>query len=237
MKIDLSGKVAVVTGGASGIGKAIVSELTAAGCEVYFTSRTANADDKRVWSLDMLDQQSVESLVQRIKQLKRIDIFINNAGISIPESINQLNFESFETTLKINLISPVILLKEVAKKMGVQEHGKIVNISSIAGIVAKKKASAYSSSKAGLAGLTRAMAVDMAQFGVLVNSVSPGPTETDMVEKLLSVEEKETICNNIPLRRLAHTTEIANVVLFLSSNLNTYITGQNIVVDGGFTIT
>jgi NAD(P)-dependent dehydrogenase (short-subunit alcohol dehydrogenase family) len=130
-----------------------------------------------------------------------------------------------------------MLLKEVSKKMRVQGHGKMVNISSIAGIVAKNKASAYSSSKAGLAGLTRAIAVDMAQFGVLVNSVSPGPTETDMVEKLLSVEEKETICNNIPLRRLAHTTEIANVVLFLSSNLNTYITGQNIVVDGGFTIT
>lgn len=237
MNVDLSGKIAVVTGGASGIGKAIISTLTEAGCEVYFTSRTANALDHGAWLLDMLEQQSVESLVQRIHQLERIDIFVNNAGISIPESIDQLSFQSFEETLKVNLIAPAMLLKEVARKMAIQGHGKIVSISSIAGIVAKKKASAYSSSKAGLAGLTRAIAVDMAQFGVLVNSVSPGPTETDMVEKLLSIEEKETLCNNIPLRRLANTSEIANVVLFLSSNLNTYITGQNIVVDGGFTIT
>lgn len=237
MKIDLSGKTAVVTGGASGIGKAIVAALIEAGCDVYFTSRTANAQDPNVWPLDMLEQPSVDALVRRIQRLKSIDIFVNNAGISIPEPIDQLNIQSFETTLKVNLIAPSILLKEVATKMSVQGHGKIVNISSIAGLVAKKKASAYSSSKAGLAGLTRAIAVDMARFGVLVNSVSPGPTETDMVEKLLSVEEKETICKNIPLQRLASTSEIANVVLFLSSNLNTYITGQNIVVDGGFTIT
>ena len=237
MKIDLSGKTALVTGGASGIGHAIVAALKDAGCDVYFTSRTANAQNPNVWPLDMLEQQSVDTFVRRIQQLKCIDIFVNNAGISIPEPIDQLNFQSFETTLKVNLITPSILLKEVAAKMSVQGHGKIVNISSIAGIVAKKKASAYSSSKAGLAGLTRAIAVDMAPFGVLVNSVSPGPTETDMVKKLLSVEEKESICSNIPLQRLANTSEIANVVLFLSSNLNTYITGQNIVVDGGFTIT
>lgn len=235
--IDLSGKVAVVTGGTKGIGSAITMAFRKAGCKVYATSRNVGPNDVDTWALDLLDEQSIMSVCRRIEELDQLDIFINNAGVSIPEQIDLLNKENLEKTLNVNLVAPTLLLKFVAKNMQRQQCGKIVNISSIAGIVAKNKASAYSSSKAALNGLTRAAAVDLAEYGILVNAVSPGPTQTEMVDKLLTTEDKNSIGMNIPLKRFADASEIANVVLFLSSNLNTYITGQNIVVDGGFTIT
>jgi 3-oxoacyl-[acyl-carrier protein] reductase len=187
--------------------------------------------------LDLGCQQSIACFIEYIDSLPKIDCFINNAGINVPESIWEMKESSLVSTLNVNLLGPATVLQAVANKMRVQKHGRIVNVASIAGILAKKRASAYSSSKAGLLGLTRAIAMDMAEFGVLVNAVSPGPTLTSMVEELISEQDCQNIVDNIPLKRMANPEEIALVILFLCSDLNTYITGQNIVVDGGFTVT
>jgi 3-oxoacyl-[acyl-carrier protein] reductase len=237
MNGKLIGKIALVTGGGSGIGKAIVNALRNEGCKVYYTSRTACPENKSCWLLDMEDSASLSGFIKQIQGMDKIDIFINNAGINLPEAIDQIEDKHFLSTLHVNLICPSLFLKEVSKKMKHQGQGKIVNIASIAGIVTKKNSVAYTSSKSGLLGLTRAAAIDLAPFGVLVNTVSPGPTETKMVERLISPEEKNRISKAIPLARLAKPEEVANAVLFLCSELNTYITGQNIVVDGGYTIT
>jgi 3-oxoacyl-[acyl-carrier protein] reductase len=236
MNIDLSNKFAIVTGGSRGIGKAIVETLRSCGCKVLYTSRNSGAKQAQEYTLDLQDKQSLDDFMQVIRDLKKIDIFVNNAGIFEPQSVWDIDEKSLQATINTNLIGPALLLREVAKIMRAQGHGKIVNISSIAGLVAKRRATAYASSKAGLNGLTRAVATDLAEFGVLVNSVSPGPTATDMVEQLLSKQDIKIIEQTIPLKRLASTNEIAKVVLFLCSELNSYITGQNIVVDGGFTI-
>lgn len=237
MNCKLIGKIALVTGGGTGIGKAIVKALRYEGCEVYYTSRTVCAENKYCWLLDMEDSESLSGFIKQVQGMDKIDIFINNAGINLPEAIDQIEDEHFLSTLHVNLICPSLFLKEISKKMKHQGQGKIVNIASIAGIVTKKNSVAYTSSKSGLLGLTRAAAIDLAPFGVLVNTVSPGPTETKMVERLISPQEKNRISKAIPLGRLAKPEEVANAVLFLCSELNTYITGQNIVVDGGYTIT
>jgi 3-oxoacyl-[acyl-carrier protein] reductase len=230
-------KVAVVSGGRKGIGKSIVDILIKNECQVISTSRINKANDPAVQALDLSCQQSIANFIEYIHSLPKIDCFINNAGINIPESIWEMQQSSLASTLHVNLLGPAAILQAVADKMRIQKHGKIVNVASIAGVVAKKKASAYSSSKAGLLGLTRAIAMDMAEYGVLVNAVSPGPTLTSMVEELLSEQDCQKIVDNIPLKRMANPEEIARVVLFLCSDLNTYMTGQNIVVDGGFTVT
>jgi 3-oxoacyl-[acyl-carrier protein] reductase len=237
MKFDLNGKTAVVTGGTKGIGKAIVDVLSSCGCEVITTSRDANICQGNIYQLDLAQQDSINAFIEKIQPLKRIDIFVNNAGVIVPQALWDIDNVELLSTINTNLVGPTILLKEVAQIMLSQKDGRIVNISSIASVIAKNNAAAYSSSKAGIAGLTRAAAIDLAQFGVLVNTVSPGPTNTDMVNRLLCDEEKQKIAASIPLKRLANAAEIARVVLFLCSDFNTYITGQNIVVDGGFTIT
>ena len=116
-----------------------------------------------------------------------------------------------------------------------QNFGKIINISSIFGVVSKKKRAAYSSTKWGLIGLTKAVALDLAPFNVQVNAISPGFVDTNLTKKILGVEKMKEISSTIPLGRLASSEEISKVALFLCSNLNTYITGQNIIVDGGYT--
>jgi 3-oxoacyl-[acyl-carrier protein] reductase len=237
LTFNFKGKVALVTGGSKGIGKSIDDTLVENGCQVISTSRTNKTYNPAIQPLDLGCQKSIAYFIEYIDTLPKIDCFINNAGINIPESIWEMQESSLTSTLNVNLLGPATVLQAVANKMRLQKHGRIVNVASIAGLVAKKRASAYSSSKAGLLGLTRAIAMDMAEFGVLVNAVSPGPTLTSMVEELLSEQDCQKIVDNIPLRRMANPEEIARVILFLCSDLNTYITGQNIVVDGGFTVT
>ena len=116
------------------------------------------------------------------------------------------------------------------------KSGKIINVSSIFGVISKKKRSSYSTSKAGLIGLTKAMALDLASHNILVNSISPGFVSTELTKRILNKNEKNELRKNVPLSRFAESAEIVNLVLYLSSKYNTYLTGQNIVIDGGFTI-
>ena len=240
--IDFSGKLAIVTGGSRGIGQAAAAALLKHNGEVIVTS----TGDPPGWAgdfplcrhlrLDFSDGESISQFLTAISELEKIDILINNAGIHKPCPVYDMQPEDWQDILKVNLHGPLFILPAVAKKMKAAAQGKIVNIGSIAGIVSKPGSAAYSASKAGLAGLTRALALDLAPRDILVNCVCPGPTQTDMVQRLLSSADVERIKDRIPLKRLALPGEIADTVLFLCSALNTYITGQTIILDGGATI-
>jgi 3-oxoacyl-[acyl-carrier protein] reductase len=239
MNFDFKDKIAIVTGGNRGIGKAISEALLCLDCRVIITS-TGNCPD---WCkkyrccehrrIDFLDPISVENFSDEIISMVSIDILVNNAGIQIPQPVYELNEEDWDKVLKINLYGPMQMTRAVTPKMKVSAKGRVLNISSIAGIISKPGQSAYSASKAGLIGLTRSSALDMAPYNVLINALCPGPTSTDMVENLLTESQKKAIKDNIPLGRFARVEEIANYALFLCSDLNTYITGQTIIVDGG----
>jgi 3-oxoacyl-[acyl-carrier protein] reductase len=240
--MELKGKTAIVTGGTRGIGKAICEELLNSKCEVIITG---TKKQKPAWSkkdgieylqLDLLKQNSIDYFLKRIKGLKGVDILVNNAGINIIESIEDLKKKSWRNIIEVNLEGPMVLCKEVSKLMKKNENGRILNISSIWGVISKEKRVAYSASKTGLIGLTRAMSLDLAPYNILVNSICPGFTMTELTKSTLSDTEIKNLSKDIPLKRFASVEEIAKTAVFLCSDLNTYITGQSIVVDGGFTI-
>ena len=139
--------------------------------------------------------------------------------------------------MKVNVKAPFIISKHVMEDMKKNNWGRIINISSIWGTKSIEKRTSYTTSKAALIGMTKTFAIEGAKHNILVNSVSPGFTNTELTSKILSKKDRKELINKVPLKRMAKPKEIANIVAFLCSNLNTYITGQNIIVDGGFTIT
>jgi len=238
--IKFSGKTALVTGGTRGIGKSIVRVLEDHGCRVMYTGTRHKAPGRRdanYMQLDLTDNASVGRCIDRLKRVPRIDILVNNAGINIIEPADKITLESWEKVLAVNLTGAMILTREVARIMKRNMRGgKIVNISSILGNISIAGRSAYSASKAGLIGLTRAGALDLAPDNILVNAVCPGFTATDLTASMLSKHQMRSLSREVPLGRFANVSEMANVVAFLCSDMNTYMTGQTVVVDGGFTV-
>ncbi|MFA4905573.1 MAG: SDR family oxidoreductase [Candidatus Margulisiibacteriota bacterium] len=237
--LNLKGKIALVSGGSRGIGRAITDELLGQGAKVFVTGNEPEPSwykgvkgiDYR--PVDLLDDRSIKQLLAELEGLERIDILVNSAGIHIPKSLFELNDNDWAKVLGVNLLGAMKLMRFVGIKMKQAKNGRILNISSIAGIVSKSTSSAYSASKSGLIGLTRASALELAPYNVLVNALCPGTTMTDMTKESLSKEQIESIELGVPLGRLARPEEIARFALFLCSDMNTYITGQTIVVDGG----
>jgi len=238
--IDFTGKTALVTGGTRGIGKSIVTMLIDAGCNVIYTGTQKKPEitieNTSYKQLDLSNKKSIDQFIKNVlNTTKKIDVLVNNAGINIIESIDELNEENWQKVLDVNLTGPMILTKEVSKKMKKNnEGGKILNISSIFGCVSKAKRNSYSASKFGLIGLTRSSSLDLAQYNILVNAICPGFTSTEMTMSILSKEEIKKLSKQIPIGRFAEVEEIARVAVFLCSDLNSYITGQTLVVDGGF---
>lgn len=241
--MDFENKTAVITGATRGIGKSIADSLWELGCNIIVTGRdikpkkTIEKKERfNYLQLDFLDPESLHGFMSSIKDFSNIDILINNAGINVIQAIGEVSENNWQEILQVNLTGPMILMNTIAKIMKKGEGGKIVNISSIFGVVSKEKRNAYSASKSGLIGLTRAAALDLAKFNILVNALCPGFTDTELTNSILLEVEKDKIKRSIPLQRFARVDEIAKVALFLCSDLNTYITGQTIIVDGGFTI-
>ena len=238
--MDFEGKIVIVTGGSRGIGKAIVDSFLDRGAFVIATS-TKNmvgneySDYMRFWQLDLLDQDSINAFCERVAEIGRVDVLINNAGINIIENIESLEEDNWDKLLGVNLTGPMLISKAVIPFMK-EKGGKIVNISSIWGIISKEGRVSYTSAKTGLIGFTRALALDLVKYNILVNAVCPGFTLTDLTKRSLSPEQMNKVKREIPIGRFADVEEIAKVVLFLSSDLNSYMTGQYVVVDGGFTI-
>ncbi len=215
---------ALVTGGSRGIGFAIAQRLADDGFSVLAPSRA---------EMDLSSKASVDAYVQSLSQA--VHVLVNAAGINRIAALHQITDLDMEETLQTNLIGPFRLTRAVAVRMIENGFGRIVNVSSIWTIVGKSGRASYAISKTALNGMTRSLAVELAPFNILVNAVAPGVVLTDMTRQNNTDAELQDIADAIPLRRLAKPEEIAEVTAFLCSERNTYITGQTIIVDGGYT--
>jgi 3-oxoacyl-[acyl-carrier protein] reductase len=236
--MNINKKVVIVTGASKGIGAAIAKRMCEHGYYVIGTSTSGRGDNQGVnkWlKADFSDMNSLKEFLVILKDLDRIDALVNNAGINIIRPQQEVIFEDFIKIQNINLCAPYFISSVAAQKMSTTGGGRIVNIASIWSIVSKKHRTLYSTMKSGLHGLTRAMAIEWADQNILVNSVSPGFINTELTKKSLTGEEAGQLAQLIPLKRFGETIEIAELISFLSGDSNSYITGQNIVIDGGFT--
>jgi len=235
MKIDFKNKRVLVTGGTRGIGRQIAEDMLDLGATLTVTGKSSHCifPGAEYMQVDFLDDESTNKFIEVISN-QTYDICINNAGINKIDSFCDVKKEDWDRILKVNLTAPFLTQQAVVDNMVKQGYGKIINIASIWGSISIAKRAAYSSSKFGLRGLTLASAAELSRFNVLVNTVSPGFTLTDLTRQVLGPDRMQEISRSIPMGRMAEPSEISKVVLFMASELNSYISGQNIIVDGGF---
>ena len=240
MKLDFKNKIVLITGGAGGLGKSICSKFLQLGAKVIVTTTKKELVNKKTskkiyMHLNYSDKNSVQNFLNNLRKIKKIDILINNAGINQLSYISEIDEKYLEEIYGVNLKGPIIMTKQISKIMIKNKSGKIVNISSIFGVVGKSGRSLYSATKFGLIGLTKSSALDLAKYNILVNSVAPGVINAGLTKKILKSKELKKIKGEIPLNRLGEPLAVSYLVCFLCSKLNNYITGQNFIVDGGYT--
>ena len=245
---DLTGKVALVTGGSKGLGKAMARGLAQAGADVIISSRHENelraaldeirsGTDRRGASVvaDMARRADVARLAREaLEAFGRLDILVNNAGTNIPQAVDEIRDETWDQVMETNLTSVMALTRALVPGMKARRWGRVIHISSIMGFVSKAGRNSYSASKSALLGLARASALDLGPYNITVNCIAPGPFLTDLPMQLLSEEEKEQFSRMTALGRWADPRELVGPVLLLASDAGSYITGQAIVVDGGW---
>jgi NAD(P)-dependent dehydrogenase (short-subunit alcohol dehydrogenase family) len=215
-------KTALVTGASRGLGKVFVEQLVKNGMRVLTPNRQ---------QLDLLSNKAIDNYLSSLTE--PIDVLVNNAGIN---RISQTTFSDLdlEDTLQVNLVGPIRLTRGLIPGMIERRYGRIVNISSIWSIVAKPGRITYAISKAGLNGYTRSLSVELAPYNILVNAVAPGYVNTELTRQNNTEQDLQLICKTIPIKRLAEPIEIARFVAFLCSEENSYLTGQCLVIDGGY---
>ncbi len=240
-------KVALVTGAARGIGKEIVYTLAENGYDVSINYRTKTTEIEQMKEEleskykikcalvqgDVASFEDTEKMVnETVEALGKIDVLVNNAGITKDGLLMRMSKEDFESVIDVNLVGTFNVTKNVIPLMIKQKSGRIINISSVVGVSGNAGQTNYSASKAGIIGFTKSLAKEVSSRNILVNAVAPGFIATDMTS-VLSDNVKESINNQIPLKRMGSAKDIANVVKFLASEDSSYITGQVINVDGG----
>lgn len=248
MLLDYSGRTALVTGATRGIGKAIADTLWASGAEVYLTGtkqeeidqlnaevKALGIERKHYLCVDLSSEYSLNKFLLELEKIPQIDICVNNAGINIVREFTEVPFDEFLKVQQINVFGPRRILNVIVPKMKAKKYGRIVNIASIWSVINRPGRSSYGISKNAIHGLTKALSIELAADNIMVNSVSPGFTMTELTVRTNTPEQLVELGNKVAARRLADPQEQANVVAFLCSEQNSYMTGQNLVVDGGYT--
>ncbi len=233
---SLAGRRAVVTGGTRGIGAAVAGQLADAGADVLAIGVSETATAPEGVKLELVDLSEPGSLSELAKRLERepVDILVNNAGINVVSDFVDIRPDDFDAIHRINLRAPLVLMQAVIPGMRLRGWGRIVNVTSIFGHVSRAGRAAYSASKFGLDGLTAALAAEVARDGVLANCVAPGFVDTDLTRRVLGQDGIDAVAASVPIGRLAAPEEIARFVVWLASDANSYISGQNLLIDGGF---
>jgi 3-oxoacyl-[acyl-carrier protein] reductase len=241
MKIDLTGKVALVTGSTRGIGRSIAETLVGAGAKVAIVGRDlAKAEQvakelgaARGFACDISVPSDVTALVQAVEEsLGSLDILVNNAGITKDNLMLRMKDEDWNTVLETNLRSAFIAIRAAQRGMMKRRWGRIINIASVVGLVGNAGQANYAASKAGLIGLSKSVAKELASRNILCNVVAPGFIKTDMTDAM-TPEAVKALASQIPLDRLGSPADVASLVAFLASDHAAYITGQVLTVDGG----
>jgi NAD(P)-dependent dehydrogenase (short-subunit alcohol dehydrogenase family) len=238
-------KIAIVTGAAKGIGKAIASRLLADGCLVIVADidnsieqsviKDAGNENTRHYHCDIKEENEVLSLFKSIMdEFGRVDILVNNAGIIVDHMIHKMTLDDFESVIGVNLKGTWLMCREAAKIMRQQKSGRIVNISSRAWL-GNPGQSNYAASKAGIIGLTRVLALELGKFNVMVNAVAPGLIDTPLTQ-LIPNEVRNQLIQAQPTKTMGKPEDVANAVAFLVNDRTQFITGQTIYVDGGKSI-
>ncbi len=234
MIIDYSGKNVLVTGGTRGIGERLVKDFINLGANVWYTGRSSKVSDKNYIQVDFSNEPSFKSFLDSIDSFS-FDVVVNNAGTNKIGPIETYSDNDYISIVNLNLVSCFRIMKAVIPGMKKRCYGRIINVTSISSQISMPLRTAYCSSKFGLVGLTKAAAVESASSGVLINSVGPGVTKTKLTVDVLGEKKMEEISKSIPAGRLASVGDISNVIMFMASSENTYMVGQNIIVDGGYT--
>lgn len=245
MKFDLNDKIAIVTGASQGIGETIAVEMANSGANVFCLARNKNALDSTInkiisngdkasaYSCDISDNEQFNNIVTDIfKEYGSIDILVNNAGITNDTLLMRMSDDQWDSVLNINLKGSFTCTRSVIKYMMKKKSGRIINITSIVGLTGNAGQANYAASKAGLIGMTKSIAKEVASRGITANCVAPGWIETAMTEQL-SDDVKNKFLSQIPTGKIGYPKDIANTVIFLASKEAEYITGQTITVDGG----
>lgn len=239
--IELNGRVAVVTGASRGIGRAIAGRLAEAGATVVLVARNADAlkqveqelPGSRAYPMDISDADAVKAgFKEIIGETGRIDILVNNAGITRDNLLLRLKDDDIRQVLDVNLRSMFITCQQVVRPMMKQRWGRIINITSVIGMMGNAGQSNYAASKAGIIGFTKSLAKELGSRNITVNAIAPGFIETDMTADL-SEDVRKQLTESIALERLGSGEDVANAVLFLASDLSGYMTGDVLNVTGG----
>lgn len=245
----LTGKIALVTGGSRGIGAAIAKAFAAEGATVIINyngskdKAEAVADEiiaaggsAEIYQCSVSDYAACEKMIQElIGKYKRIDILVNNAGITRDGLLMKMSEEDFDAVVDTNLKGAFHTIRHMSRYFLKQRSGKIINISSVSGILGNAGQANYSASKAGVIGLTKSVARELASRGINVNAIAPGFIATDMTEAMPE-SVKQSMTDTVPLKRIGEPEDIANMAVFLASDKADYITGQVFAVDGGMAI-
>jgi NAD(P)-dependent dehydrogenase (short-subunit alcohol dehydrogenase family) len=246
---DLTGKVAVVTGGSKGLGRTFAGALARAGASVAITSRTQTDLDQVAEELrehgrhvlsvrsDVTDEQSIRALVEQVmERFGQIDILVNNAGVEGTGAVTEMTAEYWDHVLHVNLRGPMLCCKHVGAHMIRRRRGKVINVASVLASRVARYVSAYAASKAGLVQLTRTLALEWIRHNVQVNALCPGYFLTPMNEEFFATDAGRNLITKLPIGRLGDAHELEGAVVFLASDATSYITGTTLYVDGGHSL-
>ena len=246
---SLAGKVALVTGGSKGLGKAMARGLVEAGADIVIASRheaelkpalaeilQGTKSRGAYFVADMAQRAEVQKLAAfALEKMGRVDVLINNAGTNVPQAIDEITDVEWDRIMEINLNSVMSLTRAIVPQMKTRRWGRVIHISSIMAFVSNNGRNVYSATKAALVGMARSSALDLGPFGVTVNCIAPGPFLTDLPASVLTKEEQDRFAKMTALNRWADPKELVGTALLLASDAGSYITGATFIVDGGFT--